>query len=527
MALRNRIVRGSLGAALVAANIIGLSAAPRAQDRPAQVDLPSRKQEAPAAAPALSEARSLQRPCDKDSEFCPVTSCGSKSVLCIDASNRPSADDEASYRALIDPKNAEQVKLLFEDEGGKPFAPGDGNFYSFVRVNNHFEDGNIIGSCAGNKTGHFTIVNIAIDYKGQKGASIVSFVPLSTLFIQANSVDLSKNASASGCTFKSAGHQIGPYLLFSRPADEQQEYTLHLKTTAGLVPSPTKFAMFAKLATSAAAVWPGFIALSQPAGALIGTVAADLDQLSAEAAVTSNIEYSAVLTAEKRDRKDAGVQLHVWSPRFGEKRNSGYMAFAQVRSASIIMDANASHDWITPDDVLSNTGLGSPHRCIPGSSSTCDREQSFARALNADFDLYGDFTSVSAPKQNDGMSDGDGQRPGRGNSGSSSRVKSGAENWNTVFQTCEKIRTTAADLGLTPIDALAVRWALLQRARLIDVLRDYQSGKMTGMEGAIKAASRVGMNDAYKQCWDAALDDKRLHAVEALMNGRKFSPAIP
>ena len=88
-------------------------------------------------------------------------------------------------------------------------------------------------------------------------------------------------------------------------------------------------------------------------------------------------------------------------------------------------------------------------------------------------------------------------------------------------------RSTADELGLTPIDALAVRWALLQRARLIDVLRDYQSGKTTGMEGAIKAASRVGMNDAYKQCWDAALDDKRIHAVEALMNGRKFSPAIP
>jgi hypothetical protein len=201
------------------------------------------------------------------------------------------------------------------------------------------------------------------------------------------------------------------------------------------------------------------------------------------------------------------------------------MEFAQVRSASIVMDANASHDRITAEDVLSNTGLGASHRCIPGSSSTCDREQSFVKALNAEFDLYGDFTTVSAPRQNDGMGD-DGQRPCRGSSGST-RVKSGAENWAAVFQTCERIRTTADELGLTPIDALAVRWALLQRARLIDVLRDYQSGKMTGMEGAIKAASRVGMNDAYKQCWDAALDDKRMHAVEALMNGRKFSPAIP
>jgi hypothetical protein len=523
VALRNGIACGSLGAVIIAVNVIGLPAALRAQERPAQIDLPSRKQAAPAAAPA--EARALQRPCDKDSEFCPVTSCGAKSVLCIDASNKASADDEDSYRALTDPKNAEQVKILSEDESGKPFAPGDSNFYSFVRVNNHFEDGNVIATCADNKTGRFTIVNIAIDYKGQKGSSVVSFVPLSTLFIHANSVDVGRNASAAGCTFKSASHQIGPYILYSQPTDQQQEYTLHLKTTAGLVPSPTKFAMFAKLATSAAAVWPGFIALSQPASALIGTVAADLDQLSAEAAVTSNIEYSAILTAEKRDRKDAGVQLHVWSPRLGEKRNSGYMEFAQVRSASIVMDANASHDRIGAEDVLSNTGLGASHRCIPGSSSTCDREQSFVKALNAEFDLYGDFTTVSAPRQNDGMGD-DGQRPGRGSSGST-RVKSGAENWAAVFQTCERIRTTADELGLTPIDALAVRWALLQRARLIDVLRDYQSGKMTGMEGAIKAASRVGMNDAYKQCWDAALDDKRMHAVEALMNGRKFSPAIP
>jgi hypothetical protein len=205
------------------------------------------------------------------------------------------------------------------------------------------------------------------------------------------------------------------------------------------------------------------------------------------------------------------------------------MEFAQVRSASIVMDANASHDRITPEDVLSNTGLGASHRCIPGSSSFCDREQSFVKALNAEFELYGDFTNVSTPRQNDGMGDDDGhdrQRPGRGGSGST-RVKSGAENWAAVFETCERIRTTADELGLTPIDALAVRWALVQRARLIDVLRDYQSGKMTGMEGAIKAASRVGMNDAYKQCWDAALDDKRMHAVEALMNGRKFSPAIP
>ena len=93
-----------------------------------------------------------------------------------------------------------------------------------------------------------------------------------------------------------------------------------------------------------------------------------------------------------------------------------------------------------------------------------------------------------------------------GGSGST-RVKDGAENWAAVFETCERIRTTADELGLTPIDALAVRWALVQRARLIDVLRDYQSGKTTGFaipailewQGPVLATSIKSdlLNDTY------------------------------
>ena len=519
MSLLNTIAARSIGAILLATVAIGLANTVNAQEPRARglAEMPSRK---PSAPPDVGED---QKPCDKDSAFCPVRPCSAKSVLCIDASNNVVDDDEESYRALIDTKNAEQVKLLFDNAHDKA------EFYTFVNVKNDFEDGNIIAACANHKTGSFTIANIAIDYKGPKGSSAVSFVPLSTLFIHANSVDVGKNATTPGCTFKSASHQAGPYLLYSGPAQDQQEYTLHLKTTAGVVPSTTHFAMFAKLASSAAAVWPGFIAISQPAGALVNTVAADLDALSAEASVTSNIEYSAVLTAEKQERKDAGRRLQVWSPRLGEKRNSGYMEISQGRSASIVMDANAQHDWITPDDVLSNTGLGSPHRCILGTAS-CDKEQSFSRALNADFELYGDFqTARATPQPGEVASNEDTRSTSRASqSGGTSWIKSGSENWETVFQTCEKIRTTADDLGLTPINSLLVRWALLQRATLIDVLRDYQSGKLKGgVENGLKAASRVGMDEPYKQCWDANVDDRRMHAVEALMNKAKFSPAIP
>jgi hypothetical protein len=531
LSLVHKIAAVSLVTSLVASLTFGLTDIVHAQKKPAGV---ARKPYSDERAIAV-EAAATAAPCDKDTTFCPTRPCSQSSVLCIDASDNAKDDNEKSYLAIIDPKNAELAKIIFENPGSDEqwHEPPKGEFYSFVTVKNQFEDGNIIRACADRKTGSFTLANIAIDYKGLKGSSVVSFVPLSTLFIHANSVDVAKGSSTKGCTFKSASRQTGPYILHSAPVSGQQEYTLHLKTTAGFVPAASHFAMFAKLATSAAGVWPGFITVSQPAGTLITTVGADLDQISAEAAVTSNIEYSAVLTTEKRkEKKDAGLSLQVWSPRLGSKSEAGFMEVSQRRSASIAIDSNEQNEWIAPEDVLSNSGLGSPHRCITG-SSFCDKEQTFAKALNTGFALYGDFTSAAASGGNRDAGTASAETPPQrasagatSGSGGTARPKSGAENWSTVFETCEKLRTTAGDLGLTAIDSLLVRWALVQRAKLIDVLRDYQNGTAKDFEKAIKAASRVGQDEPYKQCWDAAIDDKRMRAIEAVM-GKKFSPAIP
>jgi hypothetical protein len=516
--------------ALVACLTLTFANTVEAQRRPAGAAAEARGR---AAAETL-EASEQQKPCDKESAYCPTRPCSKDSVLCIDASDKAGDDHEKSYVQIVDPKNDSLRKTIFQNLSNEEqrHEPPKGEFYTFVIVKNQFEDGRIISACAERKTGSFTIANIIIDYKGQKGSPVVSFVPSSNLFIHANSVDVAKGASARGCTFKSASRQTGPYLLYSAPEAGQLEYTLHLKTTAGFIPPASHFAMFAKLATSAAAVWPGFIAISQPAGVLVNTAATDIDQLNAEAGVTSNIEYSAVLTVEKRnEKKDAGLSLQIWSPRLGSKKDTGYMEVSQKRSASIVIDANEQSEWITPDDVLSNPGLGSPHRCIPGTAA-CDKEQSFAKALNASFVLYGDFKSVPDPNAGRKSDGSDGQPrastepTGTQTSGGASRPKNGAENWNAVFETCEKIRSTAADLGLTAIDSQLVRWALLQRAQLIDVLRGYQNGTESGFEKALKAASRVGLNDPYKVCWDAAIDDKRMRAIGAVM-GKRFSPAIP
>jgi hypothetical protein len=519
----SKIAHAPLLAAQLAALALCFANGAEAQRRP-NAAAPEARGNVGVAAPADG---SEQKPCEKDSTYCPTRPCSKESVLCIDASDKEADNDEKSYLALLDPKNDGFRKIIYDSPVNEERRREPrGEFYTFVTVKNLFEDGKIIRTCSERTTGSFTIANISIDYKGPKGSPAVSFVPSSVLFLHANSVDVAKGSSVHGCTFKSAGRQTGPYLLYSAPEPGQFEYTLHLKTIAGFVPPASHFAMFAKLAISAAGVWPGFIAVSQPAANFATTAAADIDQLNAESAVTSNIEYSAVLTVEKRpEKKDAGLSLQIWSPRLGTKKDTGYIEISQRRSASIVLDANEQNEWIAPDDVLANAGLGSPHRCIPGTSA-CDKEQPFAKALNASFALYGDFKSVSDP--NARKSDGtDGQQaPGSGSQtpGGTNRPKSGAENWNAVFETCEKIRMTAADLGLTAIDSLLVRWALLQRAQLIDVLRSYQKGAETGFEKALKATSRVGLTESYKVCWDAATDDKRMRAIEAVI-GKKFSPA--
>ncbi len=533
MRVPNRLSGYSIMAILIANLTLGLTGAAHAQKKNThseQKKEQKKERSAPATEPATLAAEAV--PCDKSLGFCPARPCSATSVLCIEASDRGDAAEEKSYSALTDPKNADLKKVILETPSNEAqrHEPPKGGFYTFLTVKNEFEDGNIIRACAGSKTGAFTIANISIDYKGSKGSSPVSFVPSSPLFIHANTVDVAKNVSAKGCTFKSASSQLGPYVLYSSYEPGQEEYTLHLKTTAGVIPPATHFAMFAKLATSVSAVWPGFIAISQPAGALATTVAADLDQLNAEAAVTSNIEYSAVLTPDKRsEKRDAGMHLQIWSPRLGEKKNSGFIEISETRSASIVIDSNQQNEWISPEDVLSNTGLGSPHRCIPG-TGVCDKEQLFIKALNTDFALYGDFKSV-AKSPSDGASQGGGNGGGGGGGaggggGGNSKPKSGSENWNTVFETCEKIRSLSSDLGLTAIDAQLVRWAMLQRAKLLDVLRDYQNGGAPDYRPALEKTSRAGLSDPYKQCWDAGVDDKRMHAIQSVM-AKKFSPAIP
>src|SRR5690349_6948152 len=143
--------------------------------------------------------------------------CSNGSTLCIEAVTgqdiaAPDRPFEKSYAAVI---NAENLTLRSKIYGtGRDGAPLV-DFYTFVRVQNHFEDGAIIAQCNNRgERGNFTTANVVIDYIGAKGASPVTFVPLGALFVHASNVD-DKGKPVSGCTFKSAGHQTGPYLLYT------------------------------------------------------------------------------------------------------------------------------------------------------------------------------------------------------------------------------------------------------------------------------------------------------------------------
>lgn len=268
------------------------------------------------------------------------------------------------------------------------------------------------------------------------------------------------------------------------------------------------FGVIAKLAVSAAAVWPGFIALSPAAGAFAQAVGPQLDELFT-GSVASNYQLKAILTPTGDALNAApptGDYLTVTFPyaemQIGSPDVLGSLAIYQSRSASIIIDSN-SQTVVTPADILQNQGLGAPHNCLPatGWTGSCGKDTTyFSKAWNTVFDLTGDFKT-------------------------SNDQKAGPASWSKLFTACSQIRSAAADLALSPIDSLLVRWALLQKAGLIEILEN-KDGKKNDYIDAISKATILGTSDPSKLCWDQEKDEPALKAI-ADIAGKKFQPQVP
>jgi len=203
---------------------------------------------------------------------------------------------EESYIKLLNATN-EDKKIIF----GRTRSPEahllPGEFYTFVKIKNDYQDAKILKGCWRTKTkkeGSFITTSVSIDYRGQSGISTVNFVPNGLLFVQYTNID-ENGKRVDGCTFKSVSDMVGPYVLYSGFAPGQGEYTLHFNTTRGKQ-TKSSFGAIAALALSAAAVWPGFVAVSAPVAALTKTVAGEMDKaFSGTNAIT--VQYIATLTA--------------------------------------------------------------------------------------------------------------------------------------------------------------------------------------------------------------------------------------
>ena len=241
----------------------------------------------------------------------------------------------------------------------------------------------------------------------------------------------------------------------------------------------------------------------------------------ANSSVESTIEYSATLPVfppkstsicanqAKPSPETCNVFVTVSSPRL---KNIGEFDLFISRSASIVVDANPQ-EIITPDDVLTTAGLGNSHRCIPGTNA-CSKDKDVA-LFDTSFDLYGDTENRKADTRSPSSgrmshsSDDSGFSTGAlPDSNQQSFKAPKAIDWGSVASECARIKAKTKELGLSKIDALLVRWAILERNR-------------------ISPRTRSSDNSSLSQnCWDATPgtgDEEKLRALEVLFAPTKFS----
>jgi hypothetical protein len=449
-------------------------------------------------------------------------------------------------------------------------------FYTFFKINNFLNDDLIISRCGSNGDKWYVAINMRVDYQGSKGSQAVSFIPDTPIIVDGNNQDAAKGIVSRGCTFKSLNlKQNGPYLLYTGFDQGQGEYTLHFNVSVGSTKDPLGLSMFTKLALAAGGSLPGLVipaGFGNAAGQLSATLDTVIDRASSFAL---NVQYSAVLVVDRKLGADevsayqqykpwqqvTGSYLKIGSPildvknevaeatdtgsskcksevfeRFPGVRTPdgsaqyangacvGYIEIFQGRSASIVWDASST-DAITADDILLNPGLGLPHNCIIGASSCGKDASTFLKTVGAAaiLDVGGDLVSTA---------------PG------SKEKPSGVDNWAKVFTACQKIRQSATELALSPIDALLVRSALLQKTGFLTKLQQYANWNRANPRplrgqnkpdattaatnttpadpvaneyaAAIRDVKLSVNDDPFKQCW--SLDDaKKLAALKEIM----------
>lgn len=394
-------------------------------------------------------------------------------------SNDPALHD-ASYLNLstLDP---DKVNKIMGTPNGTKRSPTTkllpGEFYTSLTFVNRMKDREILKHCGVNSgvNSRYVAVKLAAEFIGNAGSLPTGWFSEQVLFTFG---DPNAKSPAPNCIFGSMGDRNGPYLLYTGLGDRQSEYNLHFVATSGSTSDPSVLQTIAKLALSIAPVIPGAPVIAAPVAALINTAAADFDKL---VSVNTSVSYqylAIIPELGKRETKTPywnGAYISISPPSYLQdaKAPSDILIY-QRRSASIVMESLRQHPELKADEILSLQSLGSPHRCIP-TTGNCPKEDTFVKVLGATFDPFLDV----APAKPD-----------------VSKNK-----WISVFTTCDKIKSTAQALGLTPIDALLVRWAMLEKYRLIDAMSD-PSRKET-IEQAESVVSMQGVGRARDVCWNS------------------------
>jgi hypothetical protein len=411
---------------------------------------------------------------------------------------RSTAYVEDSYLKLIRPTNSHHVKTLFDRSSSIDLLPGE--FYTFVKMDNYFKDDDIYTACDNNGR-HFAIaVSVYIDYQGLKGSLPVIFVPKSVILSDNNRI--SNNLPRNGCEFKSTKiSQTGPYVLSSNFGRGQGEYTLHFDTATGTSSRASSLAMFAKAALAVVGALPGF---TLPPGVTAGIpiVTGTLDTLIDRAGgFVVDAQYSAVLTATRPASIENG-EVTEYQKGKPFKQVTGFY----LRITSPFVDQHNSRG----SDEIKNKGAG-VLEIYQGRSASIIIDNSNSRDISVTFTQAKSELMTEIGKLGP-------------------NVTTGLEAaWSNIFSGCRKIQDTASELGLSPIDALLVRWALLQDVGLFDTLIAYYDEQnpahekvMKAYDGAITAAARLGNAKPITYCWTQT-DTKRLDAVGMIMD-RNFVP---
>jgi hypothetical protein len=266
-----------------------------------------------------------------------------------------------------------------------------------------------------------------------------------------------------------------------------------------------------------------------------------IDELRADRtkADVDQTEFTAKLTAirqatrEESGRAATGPFLEIGLPwaeaklkeMSGEAVKLEALEVYQRRSASLVIDGYPDSTRISVIDVRYFRGFGFQRRCFPGvtgcgSMKDPKEETIFETALGSDTikDLRlanADITSTPPPTQGGGQA-----------------VAKGVDNWKKILSACANINNTARRLGLSTIDSLLVRWALLEdevdlTTKLI-AYQDWEARMKQGIDAktpgapphaaALTAAMEGNRLDI--KCW-SAIDKNKLNDIEHVM-GNKF-----